>query len=116
MESALLAAAVAATSALIVFSVFLCFEKRWKRLKLDKNSGMYFLLAGFCTAGTDVLDITVLSKGNVSFVAPLLATSPLFTIALSAVFLRGVERISWSLVSAAVLILVGMEVILIFGR
>jgi uncharacterized membrane protein len=116
LDSPLIAAAVAATSAVFVFAVFLVGAGKLKDLKVNRSSGIYFLLSGICTSLTDVLDIMILQKGKVSIVSPLLASSPLFVIVLSHFLLKELEKVTAKLVIGALLIFAGVEVILIYGR
>ena len=46
--------------------------------------------------------------GTVSVVTPLYGTSPIFTLALSFFFLRGVERLTGRVVAGTVLIVLGI--------
>jgi drug/metabolite transporter (DMT)-like permease len=55
---------------------------------LDRRGVLWFMLVGFCN-GLGVLAMyAALNRGQVSVVSPLVATYPLFTLALSALFLR----------------------------
>ena len=114
MDSPVLAAFVAATSAIFAFGIFLFASGKWRKVTLDRGSAKYFILSGICTSATDVLDILVLKLGKITVVSPLLATSPLFIILLSHLFLRGVEKVTWSLVLGAIVIFCGVEVILLY--
>lgn len=116
LDSPIVAAAVAATSAVIVFAVFLVVTGKHRQIKLDANSRKFFLIAGLCTALTDVLDLVVLKMGSVSVVVPLLAASPLFVILLSYFFLKDLEKITPVLVMGALTIFAGVQVILAVAR
>lgn len=116
LSSALLGATIAATSALFVFGMFLLSGSRWRRIQICRASAQHFFYAGICTAATDVLDVLVLSQEKVSVISPLLSAGPLFTILLSALFLKSIERVTPTLVAGAVLILLGVEVVILFGR
>lgn len=116
LDSPLLAATVAATSALFVFGTFMGLTGNRKKLQFDATSSKYFILSGICTSATDVLDLVALKSGKVSVVIPLLATSPLFVIILSHLFLKGIEKVTWIIVLSGLLIVAGVELILIFGK
>jgi drug/metabolite transporter (DMT)-like permease len=58
-----------------------------------------------------LLSVAALGVGAVSVVAPLVGTMPLFVLALSAAFLRHVERISARLVAGTLLIVLGVYLI-----
>ena len=107
-----LAAAIAATSAVVVFLVFLIISGKIRELSPKQLLGKHFIFAGLLTSATDVLDLMVLKRGQVSVVVPLLATTPLFVLLLSHIYLRDLEKINRRLVIGAVLIFGGIQVIL----
>jgi uncharacterized membrane protein len=113
LVSPALAAAVAASSALIVFGAFLLVTGKWRELKIDRPSAKFLVISGFLTAVTDVLDLMVLKSGKVSVVVPLLAAGPILIIVLAHFFLRGIEKITRQLVFGALLVMGGVEVILL---
>ena len=59
--------------------------------------------------------MAALATAPVSIVSPLVHAQPLFTIVLAAVFLRDVERMTWRLVLASLLIVAGVTVVLRFS-
>jgi len=58
-----------------------------------------------------LLGVIALQVGTVTVVAPLVGAMPLFVLALSAVFLRDVERLSARLIVGTVLIVLGVYLI-----
>lgn len=116
LDAPVVAAAVAAMSAVVVFGLFLLLTGRHRKLQLDANSWKFFLLAGLCTAITDVLDLVALKLGSVSVVTPLLASSPLFVIVLSHIFLKDVEKITRTVVAGALTIFVGIQIIFMVAQ
>lgn len=112
IPSPILAATIAASSALLVFTFFLLLTGKWRQLRWEKTANSYFILSGVATGLTDVLDLVALSRGSVSLVSPLLATTPLLVILMSHLFLKGIEKISARLVAVALIILVGIELII----
>ena len=54
-------------------------------------------------------------EGNVSIVSPLVSTHGLFALALAAIFLRDLERVTWRLVVATGLIVVGILIVMRAG-
>lgn len=116
LDAPIIAAAVAAASAVIVFGLFLLFTGRHSEIRLNANSWKYFLLAGVCTAVTDVLDLVALKLGSVSVVSPLLASSPLFVIALSHLFLKDVEKINRTVIVGALTIFIGIQIIFMAAK
>lgn len=71
----------------------------------------YFAAAGVFSAAGVMLMFQALSRGEVVIISPVLATNPLFTLVLAAIFLRGVERITPPIVVGAVLVVVGVVVL-----
>lgn len=72
---------------------------------------LLFGTAGIFSAIGVVLMFQALSRGEVVVVSPVLATNPLFTLVLAAVFLRGVERITPRIVVGALLVVLGVAVL-----
>ena len=54
------------------------------------------------------LNIVALSLGQVSVVAPLYGTAPLFVLLMTFIFLRGLETLTWRIVVGSVLIVFGV--------
>jgi drug/metabolite transporter (DMT)-like permease len=52
-----------------------------------------------------------LAATDVSVVSPLVSAQPLFTVALTAVFLRDLERVTWRVMLAAALIVAGIALV-----
>lgn len=115
LPSSILAATAAACSGALVYGLYMLFTGSYKKITLDRRSGTYFLLAGLCTSATDVLDILVLKMGKVMVVSPLLASSPLFVILFSHLFLKDVEKITPMLLIGALIIFGGIQVIMNFA-
>lgn len=109
--TSLAAATTAATSAIFVFSLFLIYKENYKRIIINRDSIRYLLLAGGMVGITDIIDLIALKKSKVSIVAPLLATTPLFVIFFSWIFLRQVEKITRNLLIGAILIFGGVVII-----
>lgn len=109
--SSLAAATIAATSAIIVFSLFLLYKDNYKRIIINRNSLRYLLLAGAMVSITDVIDLIALKNSRVSVVAPLLASTPLFVIFFSWIFLKKLETITINLILGSLLIFSGVVII-----
>jgi drug/metabolite transporter (DMT)-like permease len=58
--------------------------------------------------------VRALAAAPASLVSPLVHAQPLFTIALAGIFLRDVERLTWRIVVASLLIVAGVTVVLRF--
>ncbi|MFQ6112221.1 MAG: DMT family transporter [Nitrospinota bacterium] len=73
-------------------------------------AGIFNSLAYFCV-------FEALRLGDVSVVAPLIATSPLFSLILAHLFLRSLERLSWQVAGGTFLTVLGTMTLLAFqGR
>jgi len=75
----------------------------------------WLALSGVCECLAYVTMWRALATAPVSIVSPLVHAQPLFTIVLAAVFLRDVERMTWRLVLASLLIVAGVTVVLRFS-
>jgi len=76
-----------------------------------RRGAMFFGAAGMFSAMGVVLMFQALSRGQVVVISPVLATNPLFTLVLAALFLRGVERITSRIVVGALLVVAGVVVL-----
>jgi len=78
---------------------------------------VYLVCAGITENAGVFFTILALTSGAVSVVMPLTATTPIFVLLLSLVFLRGVEVLTARVVAGTVLIVVGVGLItLLAGR
>jgi uncharacterized membrane protein len=103
--------AVNVTTALVAVTTFLAAAGHWRRARCDARSLAYLIVAGITENAGVLLSVAALGVGAVSVVAPLVGTMPLFVLALSAAFLRHVERISARLVAGTLLIVLGVYLI-----
>ena len=107
----ILGAAVTTGTSLIAVAVSLSVSRKWSAVNFDRRSLSYFLLAG-CAVTLGVASIYMsLYLSDVVIVAPLSSLSPLYSLLLSAVFLREEEVITVRKVVAAVLIVLGVVLI-----
>jgi drug/metabolite transporter, DME family len=72
------------------------------------RGAMLFGGAGIFSAVGVMLMFQALSRGEVVVISPVLATNPLFTLIMAALMLRGVERITVTVVAGAVLVVAGV--------
>ena len=83
-----------------------------KNIKNSVKSTYGFLILSGLTTGFGVSSwYMALSLIPVIVVAPVVSAYPLFTIGLSAIFLRNIERITYKTVLGALLVLVGITVV-----
>ena len=72
-----------------------------------ESKGMYFLISGLTTGCGMYLYVRALQHGEIYRVLPLVQMSPLFTVALSMLFLRRMEKVTWEVAAGAVITVAG---------
>jgi uncharacterized membrane protein len=103
------AAAATVTSLLLMWTC----AGAWRgRLELPRTSLMFFALSGLCEGTAYVLMWRALAIGEVSVVSPLVNSHSIIAIALAAVFLRDLERVTWRIALAAALIIAGVALVM----
>ena len=104
-----LAAAVTASSSLVVSVLTLWYvEKSQETWKMNRQCFWWFLAAGVTISLAMVCIYYALDLGKVSVVIPISSTGPLFSLILTALFLRDVERVTLRIVSSAAMIIGGV--------
>lgn len=107
----ILGAAVTTGTSFVAVALSLLVSRKWSMVRFDRASLGYFVLAG-CAVTLGVASVYMsLYLSDVVIVAPLASLSPLYSLALSALFLREVEVITVRRVAAAVLIVLGVVLI-----
>ena len=107
-----LAAAVTATSSFAVsLLIVLISEKRRATFLLNKECLPFYLAAGVAVSLGMVTIYYALDLGKVTVVIPIASTGPLFSLTLSALFLRDVEKVTPKIVIGACLIISGVLLI-----
>jgi uncharacterized membrane protein len=115
MPHPILAAAVTATSSLVVVSLTLWVSGRRKEvLVLDRRCFPFYLAAGLAISLGMVTIYYALDLGKVVVVIPITSTGPLFTLMLTVLFLRGVERVTLKIVLGALLIISGVVLLTVW--
>lgn len=109
-----LAACTLAMGAILGLAGYLLVTGKYREVALTRFSVRWFGLAGILAGLAVIGNLSALKMGRVVIVAPLVATVPLFTIVLSAVFLRSLERVTWRIVLGAACICVGTVVLIVF--
>jgi uncharacterized membrane protein len=109
MPHPVLAAAVTATSSLVVVSLTLWISSRQRAiLALDRRCLPFYLAAGLAISLGMVAIYYALDLGEVVVVIPISSTGPLFTLIFTALFLKGVERVTLKILLGAALIISGV--------
>jgi drug/metabolite transporter (DMT)-like permease len=104
-----LAAAVTATSSLVVSLLTLWYvEKSQETWQMNRQCFWWFLAAGITISFSMVCIYYALDLGKVSVVIPISSTGPFFSLILSALFLRDVERVTGRIVLSAAMIVGGV--------
>jgi drug/metabolite transporter (DMT)-like permease len=104
-----LAAAVTASSSLIVSLFTLWYvEKTRETWKMNRDCFGWFLAAGIAVSSAMICIYFALDLGKVSVVIPISSTGPFFSLILTAIFLRDVERVTLRIVVSAAMIVVGV--------
>jgi drug/metabolite transporter (DMT)-like permease len=81
-----------------------------RRAPFDRRAVPWLLAVGFCNGMAVLAMYAALARGKVSVVSPLIVTYPLFTVALSALFLRG-ERLDARVLAGVALTVAGVIVL-----
>jgi drug/metabolite transporter (DMT)-like permease len=102
----LTAALIGAVAALIYASLFTRLGRM--REALRGEAAMYFAGAGVLQAFGFLALTFGLSTEDVSVVYPVTSAAPLFTLAFTAILLRGVEQLTWRIVLGAVAVVAGV--------
>lgn len=108
------ATAIVTTVSLTLMLGFVFATSRSTKLKMSRESFFFFLCAAVVATMAQVANFIALGRGQMSVIIPLLNTTPLFTVLLSAIFLRNLETVNARIISGAVLMVAG--VILITSR
>jgi transporter family protein len=107
-----LAAAVTATSSLVVSVLTMWYvEKTRQTWKMNRNCFWWFLGAGITVSLAMTCIYFALDLGKVSVVIPISSTGPFFSLILTAIFLRDVERVTFRIVVSAAMIVGGVLLI-----
>jgi uncharacterized membrane protein len=104
-----LAAAVTATSSFVISIITLWYvEKNQETWKMNRQCFWWFLAAGIVISLGMTCIYYALDLGKVSVVIPIASTGPLFSLILTAIFLRDVERVTLRIVMSALMIVGGV--------
>jgi drug/metabolite transporter, DME family len=105
-----LAAAAAATLTSLAL-MWICAAAWHTRLNVPATSLGFFALSGLSEGAAYLLMWRALSIGDVSVVSPVVNSYSIVTIALAAIFLRDLERVTWRITLAAALIVAGVALV-----
>ena len=103
-------------SALVAFTLYLAWRGSLPRpADLATGGVRWYVLAGLSSAVFMLAYYAALAVSRVSVVVPIMQTSPLIVVLLSAAFLRRIETVTLRLVTAAAVIVAGGVTVTYFG-
>ncbi|MCY3822857.1 MAG: EamA family transporter [Nitrospinae bacterium] len=108
MESLVFGGFLQSVSACALGPLFLKASTGWRPFVFNKASLGSFVLAGLAMAAAQLTLMAALSMGDVSRVSPLVATAPLFVLALAPLILGRRERITPRIVFGALITVAGV--------
>jgi DME family drug/metabolite transporter len=111
--SPIIGSAINSGAAFLVIMAYLALGRKKNELQMSRTSVKFFCLAGMFQLAMILSQFGAVWLGKVVAVAPLINTSPLFTLILSSLFLREVERITPRIVIGAVLIVAGATLVVL---
>jgi drug/metabolite transporter (DMT)-like permease len=116
-----LGAAIASSAALTFILIILASQRflssakaKFKPAAISRNS-IPFLAAGVCNALGFLSSFGALSLKEVTIITPLMATSPLFVLLISSVFLKRLEIITRNVVIGTLLVVVGVMILFAYA-
>ncbi len=111
MESVVFGGFLQSVSAIALGPLFLKASTGWSPFVFNRTSLINFIWAGLAMAAAQLTLMAALSLGEVSRVTPLVATVPLFTLALAPLILGRRERITPRIVFGAIVTVVGVVLV-----
>ncbi len=110
-EHPLLAAAAATLTSLAVMWLFVGLWRPVAGLRFTPTGLGFLALAGLAEGLAYLAMWRALASGDVSVVSPLVNAQSIFAVALAAIFLRDLERVTWGMALAAALIVAGVAAV-----
>lgn len=112
---AVTAAAVTVSSAWLFSGLYTIFSGNYRGLRCDRSELGFLVLAGISSGIGPMLAYSAMRYGDLVLVAPLAATSPLFTLILTSAFLRTEEIFSFKVVGGTFATVSGVIMVASFG-
>lgn len=101
---------------LILFSSFLLFRGQFPRYQeIPSESARWYVLAGVASVGFLLAYYSGLHVSRVGIIVPIMQTSPLLVAAISAIYLQDIERVTFRLLAASGIVVVGAILIVLLG-
>lgn len=111
----LIGAAAATLAAVVAIWSFAGLQQGMGRLAFHGPGTRLALMSGVCEGTAYILMWRALGLGHVSLVTPLVNASPMFTVVMVMLFLRGVERMTWRIAVASAMAVAGVCLV-VLGR
>ena len=89
------------------FLIYFAVSPRSQRLVWNRQAIGPFLATGVCETTSILLIITAISMGRVVIVAPIAASYPVWSLILSAIFLRDVESVNGKVIAGILSVVAG---------
>ena len=99
---------------MLALLAYLSIAGKYKALVVRRETILWFGLSGFASGVGMTLNLWALEVGTVVIVAPLIATTPLFTVILSALYLRSYEKVTMKIALGAAAICLGGVILVAF--
>ena len=100
-------AAVLAIVSFVSLGPYVNIRLRTEQFVLSRSAVPPFILSGFFESAGSLLSLIAVSLGRVVVVSPIVASSPLWTLILTVIFLRGLERINTRTVTGTLAVMTG---------
>lgn len=101
---------------LILFSGFLLVRGQFPRYReIPWESARWYCLAGVASVGFLLAYYSGLHVSRVGIIVPIMQTSPLLVAAVSAIYLQDIERVTFRLLAASGIVVVGAILIVLLG-
>lgn len=106
----------AAAATIASLAVMVCVAGAWRRSLRLERPGLGFLALAGVAEGTAYLTMwRALAVADVALVSPLVNAQAIFAVTLAAIFLRDLERVTWRIALAALLIVAGVAAVIRHG-
>ena len=100
-------AAILSIVSFVSLGPYLAIRLKTEKLIWNRRSLPKFVLSGFFETAASLLSLIAVSVGRVVIVSPIVASTPLWTLILTVLFLRGVERINGRTVTGTLAVMTG---------
>ncbi|MBI4522744.1 MAG: DMT family transporter [Deltaproteobacteria bacterium] len=104
-------AAVSTMTSLVLYFISLLVTGKLYLVRPEKGSFPFFMAAACIATFAQLLNYIALNLGQVSLMAPLLDSTPLFSVLFSRLFLKDLEKVTPRVVLGAVLMVAGIAII-----